>query len=165
MRRNCVTCDRPTIQAREIDNNIKVIDSVPEEAGRLVLLNADQDEPTVIWGVPVGQREELAWGQVVEADAPRYDLHVCELPSALRAWGRKHTPAATDLVAETIRWGAELGIVPGKSWATATTSLIRHWAVHMANIQQATLPAGGMVFTRQAKFDLEKAIYEVNNGR
>jgi hypothetical protein len=48
MRRNCITCGAPTILAREIDNNLRVIDEEPVEGGPLVAFGDMLDQPTII---------------------------------------------------------------------------------------------------------------------
>lgn len=76
MRRTCITCDRPTVVAREIDGAIKIVDPEPVPNGGLVLIGELADEPTAMWGIdPAG--ETMPWGTVVEAGAPRYRLHEC----------------------------------------------------------------------------------------
>lgn len=76
MIRTCVTCQRPTVVAREIDGNIQIVDPNPVAGGDLVLRGDFGDQPTALWGVdPAG--ETLPWGTTIPAGAPRYRKHDC----------------------------------------------------------------------------------------
>ena len=79
MKRTCL-CGEPTIVAREIDGNVRVIDEQPIIGGPLVACGDMLDQPTILWNVdPAG--ETLPFGRdgiVVAADAYRYQLHQCE---------------------------------------------------------------------------------------
>ncbi len=79
MKRECITCKAATLVAREIDNNIRVIDERPVEGGPLIAFGDLLDQPTIIWGVPVegGSVSLGARDLIVTADAYRYQLHEC----------------------------------------------------------------------------------------
>lgn len=77
-RRTCITCQEPTILAREVDNAIRIVDADPNPGGGLVLLGDVADQPTALWGVEPGER--LPWGTVVPLDAARYQPHECASP-------------------------------------------------------------------------------------
>lgn len=76
MIRTCITCDQPTIVAREIDNVIRIVDPKPVPDGGLVLVGDHTNQPQALWGVdPEG--ETMPWGTTIPAEAPRYRSHEC----------------------------------------------------------------------------------------
>ncbi|MFY1595558.1 hypothetical protein [Micromonospora sp. WMMD737] len=71
----CRTCGNQVIHAREIDGHQLSLDATAVPDGDVVIYG-DPAEPTALWSVdPDG--EEMPWGTVIPAGAPRYRKHAC----------------------------------------------------------------------------------------
>lgn len=71
MRRDCITCKRPTILAREIDGNMIVLDGEQTDAGKLAVYGELDDQPRALWNFT----DEDAEFWRVPANLPRFDPH------------------------------------------------------------------------------------------
>lgn len=75
MRRTCITCNEPTILARQVDGAPTVMDAEPVTDGQAPLVGDLDDQPTVIFGIDT-EADAAFWQVPFEAD--RYRRHDCK---------------------------------------------------------------------------------------
>jgi len=75
MFRDCISCGRSTILARQVDGALTVMEAEPATDGAAPLLGDLHDQPTVIFGIE--SEADAAFWQV-PFDAARYSRHDCK---------------------------------------------------------------------------------------